>query len=103
MLRIVCTQRRRFTDTADAAEGRARNVIGGAAIQLIEELNEEGFLSVEKPSWAAGQLLGMIEHATLLYGLIRGDKAQTHRHLHAIGEDAVITFLSRYGVRGKGG
>jgi AcrR family transcriptional regulator len=103
MLRVVFTQRRRFGESAEAAQRRAHELIGGAAIRLIEELADEGALRVEKPSWAASQLLGMIEHATLLYGLMQGDKAQAQRPVDAICEDAVSTFWARYGVREKAG
>lgn len=103
VLRVVCTERRRFSASAEAAQTRARELIGGAAIRLIKDLTDEGALAVQKPSWAASQLLGMIEHATLVYGMVCGDEAQVARPLNAICEDAVTTFLARYGVTEKAG
>jgi AcrR family transcriptional regulator len=101
VVRMVCAERRRFEDGGMQVEQRARDDIGGAAIQLIGELVEAGELKVEKPAWAAGQLLGMVEHATLLFGLVNGDAAKAHRSLDAICEDAVTTFLARYQVTGR--
>jgi AcrR family transcriptional regulator len=103
VVRMVCAERRRFEDGGMEVERRARNDIGGAAIHLIGELVEAGELKVEKPAWAAGQLLGMIEHATLLLGLVNGDGAKAQRSLDAICEDAVTTFLARYSVRETAG
>jgi AcrR family transcriptional regulator len=102
-IRVVCSQRRRFEDSARAAEGRAHELIGGVAIKLVEDLAREGAIAVDKSCWAASQLLGMIEHPTLIYGLVRGDEAQPQRSIEAICEDAVTTFLTRYGVREKAG
>lgn len=103
VVRMVCAERRRFEDGGMQVEERARNDIGKAALRIIEELAEAGELKVEKPAWAAGQLLGMIEHSTLLLGLVNGDGAKAQRPLDAICEDAVTTFLARYGVRETAG
>jgi AcrR family transcriptional regulator len=103
VVRMVCAERRRFEDGGLQVEQRARNDIGGGAITLIGELVEAGELKVDKPAWAAGQLLGMIEHATLLLGLVNGDGAKAQRSLDAICEDAVTTFLARYAVRETAG
>ena len=103
VLRMVCAERRRFEDGGMQVEERARDDIGQAALRIIQELAEAGELTVEKPAWAAGQLLGMIEHSTLLLGLVKGDGAQARRPLDAICEDAVTTFLARYGVRETAG
>jgi len=103
VLRMACAERRRFEDSGMQVEDRSRREIGGAAISIISQLAETGQLMVEKPAWAAGQLLGMIEHSTLLYGLVNGDGAHTQRSLDDICEDAVTTFLARYGVRETAG
>ena len=70
---------------------------------MISELAGRGELQVERPSWAASQLLGLIEHPTLLYGLVNGDGACARRTTDAIAEEAVTTFLARYGVRERAG
>ena len=96
MFRLITTERRRFGDLADFFLQSARRELGGAAIAVIGDLVEGGELSVAKPSWAAGQLLGMIDHPTLLLGLAAGDNVQPSRSLEDLCQDAVETFLARY-------
>jgi AcrR family transcriptional regulator len=103
VLRMISAERRRFTESAETVQARTRNEIGGAVIRMIRELADRGELAVENPSWAASQLLGLIEHPTLLYGLVNGDEAQVERSTDAIAEDAVRTFLARYEVRERAG
>jgi AcrR family transcriptional regulator len=100
MFRMVTSERRRFEPLADFFRDGAREALGGAVIKMIEDLVAGGELAVEKPSWAAGQLLGMLDHPTLVLGLSVGDEAQPTRPLTDIGADAVETFLARYGVKG---
>jgi AcrR family transcriptional regulator len=97
MFRLITTERRRFESLANHFQRSARDELGGAAIMVIEDLVESGELAVDKPSWAAGQLLGMIDHATLVLGLAAGDDVQAGRSLEDLCQDAVETFLARYG------
>lgn len=99
IFRLVTTERRRFESLADHFQQSARDEVGGATIAVIQDLVRSGELSVSKPSWAAGQLLGMIDHATLVLGLAAGDDVQATRPLADLCDDAVETFLARYGVR----
>ena len=103
VLRMVSAERRRFTDSAETVQTRTRSEIGAALIHMISELTRRGELAVERASWAASQLLGLIEHPTLLYGLVNGDGACARRTTDAIAEEAVTTFLARYGVRERAG
>ncbi|HYE44459.1 MAG TPA: TetR/AcrR family transcriptional regulator [Caulobacter sp.] len=98
LFRLVTSERRRFNSLADRFLERSRVEIGGAAVALVADLREAGLIRVAKPAWAAGQLLGMIEHATLVIGLMAGDEVNPRRPLEAICEDAVETFLARYGA-----
>lgn len=98
VFRLVTGERRRFTELADHFRHRSRHRLGGSAITLIGALAEEGLLKVDKPAWAAGQLLGMLEHGTLVFGLVAGDDAIPRRPLEDICADAVETFLARYGA-----
>jgi hypothetical protein len=99
MFRMVTAERRRFEDVAEYFLQSARDELGGAAISVINDLVRTGELKVEKPSWAAGQLMGMLDHVTLVLGLSAGDEVQPRRPIKAIAEDAVETFLARYGAR----
>lgn len=99
MFRMVTAERRRFEDVAEYFLQSARDELGGAAIAVINDLVRSGELKVDKTSWAAGQLMGMLDHVTLVLGLSAGDEVQPRRPITAIAEDAVETFLARYGVR----
>lgn len=99
MFRMVVAERRRFPDLAEHFRVRGQSEFGGGAIQIVRELAEAGELTVEKPAWAAGQLQGMLEHATLILGLVNGDDARTTRPLDVVATDAVETFMARYAVR----
>jgi AcrR family transcriptional regulator len=99
MFRMIMAERRRFEALSDLLMRGAREELGTAAILVIGDLARTGELTVEKPSWAAGQLLGMIDHAALLLGLTAGDDVQPSRALEDLCDDAVETFLARYGVK----
>jgi len=99
LFRLVTSERRRFEDVAEYFLQSARDELGGAALAVINDLVRSGELKVEKPSWAAGQLMGMLDHVTLVLGLSAGDEVQPRRPLSAIADDAVETFLARYGVQ----
>lgn len=99
MFRMVNAERRRFEDVAEYVLQSARDELGGAAIAVIKDLVKAGELQVDRASWAAGQLLGMLDHATLTLGLAAGDEVEPRRPIQAIAEDAVETFLARYGAR----
>ncbi len=98
LFRMVVAEHKRFPGIASHFRDRGRAELGGVAVTLVRDLSAEGVLRVERPSRAAGQLQGMIEHATLLLGLIEGDDVQPSRTPAEIGADAVETFLARYGV-----
>jgi AcrR family transcriptional regulator len=98
LFRMVTAEHRRFPAIASHFRDRGRAELGDVAVSLVRDLADQGALRVEKPSRAAGQLQGMIEHATLLLGLIEGDEVQPSRAPAEIAADAVETFLARYGA-----
>lgn len=98
VLRMVAAERRRFMESAETVQERTRNEIGSALIGMIDDMAARGELKVERASWAASQLLGLIEHPTLVYGLIHGDDAQCERPTDVLAQEAVETFLARYGA-----
>lgn len=99
LYRLVAAERRRFSELAQELGRRARHDLGGALIRLIRALHKAGDLKVDNPVAAAGQLLGMIEHSTLVVAMIEGDDTQPGRPLDIICNDAVETFLARYAAR----
>ena len=98
MFRMVTNERRRFEAVADLFLDGVGRTVGRAAIDVVAELAERGELRIDKPSWATGQLLGMLDHPTLVLGLSAGDEALPDRPLAKVCADAVDTFLARYGV-----
>lgn len=102
LFRLIVAERRRFPELSDHFGARGRTELGGVLLKMVRSLSDAGELKVEKASWAAGQLQGMIEHATLLVGLVGGDEVHSRRSIKAIVDDAVSTFLARYGVRERG-
>lgn len=100
VFRLVMAERPRFQDVAMQFFERGRDYFGAALIRSIVQLNARGELVCEKPSWAAGQLMGMVEHPTFFVPLVTGDQVKSSRSVEQIAEDAVETFLARYGRQG---
>jgi AcrR family transcriptional regulator len=98
MFRMVAGERPRFGAVTDPVLHNAHQDLRRAAIQVIEDLVGTGELALDQPAWAGGQLLGMLDDATLVLGLTAGDEAQPTRPLADICADAVETFLARYGA-----
>ena len=102
VLRLVMAERPRFRDTAMQVFNQGRGAFGATLIGAIRDLIATGELQADKPSWAAGQLMGMIEHPVFFMPLVTGDEVQARRTLEQIADDAVETFMARYGVKRQG-
>ncbi|MFT4953781.1 MAG: AcrR family transcriptional regulator [Brevundimonas sp.] len=98
VFRLVMAERKRFQPTANRFFERGRAEIGGVLMRVIVQHVEAGALEVERPSWAAGQLMGMIEHPVFFVPMVTGDDVQTRRDAACIATQAVDTFLARYGT-----
>lgn len=100
VFRLVISERRRFNEVANRFVERGRSDFGAVLIRILDNLVEAGGLaSIEKPSRAAGQLMGMIEHTIFFVPLVSGDDLRIRRSREEIAEDAVETFLARYAAR----
>lgn len=98
VFRLVMAERPRFRVVATEFFEKGRSDFGGQLIKILRALDERGELKVERPSWAAGQLMGMIEHPVFFMPLVTGDEVMTVRNTECIAADAVETFLARYAV-----
>jgi AcrR family transcriptional regulator len=98
VFRLVMAERPRFRDVAMGFFEKGRRDFGGPLIGALTTLAGRGELRFEKASWAAGQLMGMIEHPVFLMPLVTGDEVQATRTLECIAAEAVDTFLARYGA-----
>ncbi len=98
VFRLVMAERPRFRDVAMQFFERGRINFGGPLIESLKMLTERGELRINHYSWAAGQLMGMIEHPVFFMPLVTGDEVMPVRTLPQIAADAVETFLARYGA-----
>ncbi|AQR63421.1 TetR family transcriptional regulator [Brevundimonas sp. LM2] len=98
VFRLVMAERPRFRDVAQQFFDKGRSDFGRPLMAALQTLTDRGELKIEKPSWAAGQLMGMIEHPVFFMPLVTGDEVQAARSPEQIAADAVETFLARYGV-----
>lgn len=97
VFRLVMAERPRFRDVAQYFFDRGRSDFGRPLMAALQTLAERGELRIEKPSWAAGQLMGMIEHPVFFMPLVTGDEVRAARSHDQIASDAVETFMARYG------
>ncbi|HST92402.1 MAG TPA: TetR/AcrR family transcriptional regulator [Brevundimonas sp.] len=98
VFRLVMAERPRFRDVAMRFFDRGKSDFGGVLMQALREMDEAGELRVPHPSWAAGQLMGMIEHPIFFMPLVTGDEVRAVRVPDQIAADAVETFMARYGA-----
>lgn len=97
VFRLVMAERPRFRDVAMSFFERGRSDFGAPLIRALADLHARGELVVPKPSWAAGQLMGMIEHPIFLMPMVTGDEVKAVRTNQQIVDDCVETFMVRYG------
>lgn len=77
--------------------------VGDLFVRAIVESSGAGaFDPIGDPALAAGHLQGMIEHATLLRGLILGDASGAALETDAIADAALVTFSARWRRRENG-
>ncbi|WP_269513957.1 TetR/AcrR family transcriptional regulator [Brevundimonas subvibrioides] len=98
VFRLVMAERPRFRDMAQCFFDKGRSDFGRPLMAALSRLSERGELKIDKPSWAAGQLMGMVEHPVFFMPLVTGDEVRATRSNAQIAEDAVETFLARYGA-----
>lgn len=96
VFRLVMAERRRFHEVAMKFFDRGKADFGKVLIDALHEMVETGELRFERASWAAGQLMGMIEHPVFFMPLVTGDEVMPVRAVEQIANDAVETFLARY-------
>ncbi|MBB4082691.1 AcrR family transcriptional regulator [Brevundimonas lenta] len=99
IFRLVVAERPRFQAVASGLFEKGQAAIGATLIDTLKRLSEAGQIKpLEHPSWAAGQLVGMIEHPVFFVSLVTGEEIRIRRTRKQIVDDAVETFLARYGT-----
>ena len=103
VFRLVMAERPRIRDLAMTFFERGRSGFGRPLMLALSDLHAAGELVVHKPSWAAGQLMGMIEHPIFFMPMVTGDEVQADRSTDQIVADCVDTFMARYAGRAAQG
>lgn len=99
VFRLVMAERPRFQAVALRFFEKGRAAFGATLIEILVTLSKAGSLRpIQRPSWAAGHLMGMVEHPVFFVPLVTGDEIQVRRTNAEIVEDAVETFMARYGA-----
>ena len=99
IFRLVMAERPRFQAVALRFFEKGRDEFGATLIGVIVRLSKAGELRpVDHPSWAAGHLMGMIEHPVFFVPLVTGDEVRVRRTNAEVVAEAVETFLARYGA-----
>lgn len=99
VVRLVLAERRRFEVVSRRFFEEGRFIFGATLMDILTDLTRSGALKpIDRPSRAAGQLMGMIEHPVFVVPLITGDEVTARRSTREVAEEAVETFLGRYGV-----
>lgn len=97
VFRLVMAERPRFQAVALRFFEKGRAEFGASLIAILVALSKSGALKpIDRPSWAAGNLMGMLEHPVFFVPLVTGDEIRVRRSLAVIVDDAVETFLARY-------
>ncbi|MEL7103492.1 MAG: TetR/AcrR family transcriptional regulator [Pseudomonadota bacterium] len=66
-------------------------------IKQIEDGHRAGlYKHIPSPDQVAGQLQGMIEHGTLMRGLVLGDNIETMSEADSIADESLTTWLARW-------
>lgn len=99
IFRLVMAERPRFQAVALRFFEKGRSEFGATLIGIIVRLAKAGELRpVERPSWAAGHLMGMVEHPVFFVPLVTGDEVRVRRSNAEVVAEAVETFMARYGA-----
>ncbi|MDI6625024.1 MAG: TetR/AcrR family transcriptional regulator [Brevundimonas sp.] len=99
VFRLVVAERPRFQAVARRFFEKGRTEFGATLIGVIVRLSKAGALRpIEHPSWAAGHLMGMVEHPVFFVPLVTGDEVRVRRTNAEVVAEAVETFLARYGA-----
>jgi AcrR family transcriptional regulator len=99
VFRLVMAERPRFQPVARKFFDRGRAAFGATLISILIAQSRAGALQpMERPSWAAGHLMGMIEHPVFFVPLVTGDEIKVKRSNAEVVQDAVETFMGRFGA-----
>lgn len=98
VFRLVMAERPRFEATARRFFEKGRSEFGATLIGILKDhVARGGLKNIEKSSWVAGELMGMIEHPVFFVPLVTGGEVKAERTNAQIVAHAIDTFMARYG------
>ncbi len=101
LMRMLISETSRNPDLAERFYASVKAQLSDMFAEAVQAGVEAGlFQDHNNPSYVAGQLQGMIEHGTLLLGLIRGDDAPPGLPPDQIAKDALTTWKARWSAHG---
>lgn len=99
IFRLVMAERPRFQATAMRFFEKGRTEFGATLIGILKDHQARGGLTnIPKTSWAAGELMGMIEHPVFFVPLVTGDEVRAGRTNAEVVAHVIDTFMARYGA-----
>jgi AcrR family transcriptional regulator len=99
IFRLVMAERPRFQATAIRFFEKGRTEFGSTLIGILKDhLARGGLKDIGKASWAAGELMGMIEHPVFFVPLVTGDEVRAGRTNAEVVAHVIDTFMARYGA-----
>lgn len=101
VFRIMAVEGPRFPDVLAAFDAHTRLKGHRAAVALFERLAAQGKFAAGAADTASRQLLGMLEHETIVLGIMRGDDTPARRDPLKIAREAVKTLRARFGRDGE--
>lgn len=100
IFRMVVAECGRDAALAERFYAAVKSRLSDLFVQAITIARDRGELDVvPEADHVAGQLQGMIEHSTLMRGLVIGDDVETKSEADHIADDALKTWLARWAVK----
>ena len=97
LFRMIVAECGRNNDLAERFYAAFKNQLSALFIDAVEkELPEKSRHNDRDSAHIAGQLQGMIEHSTIMRGLVRGDSIGTATEAAAIASSALETWRARW-------
>jgi len=99
MVRMAVAEANASPAIAAAFDAAGKSGVGALFAEAVTGLVESGGARVTLAiSHSAGQLQGMIEHNSLMVGLVRGNAARSAIDPTLVADEAVATWLARFGA-----
>lgn len=103
LFRAVIAETPRFPELGQELYRRAKDPFRSRLNAYLQDLTAKGILRVENREIATGQFLDMINGALFWPRLVTADRKRSAEECETIIEEAVKTFLARYGATDSDG